>query len=211
MRLLLERSKSLHNSYRITLKSSTYPIADDTIGNACLHRNDHDRERASKLVKSSSAQCSMTEYRHCSSQINSDLQMLLLRASITLSMKTKANYETAENKLLEEDECCAVHLHFNHATKGLFPHPCSICGCCDGRNYYSYTSGFLFSIGCAQMHHFNQDSFQNSLPENPIKVQNVLVLIESISFTDLLKKSKKGQFEKHICFSAMEYFEKFVF
>ena len=65
-----------------------------------------------------------------------------------------------------------------------------MCGCYDGRHACSHLTAFLHLIRCAQRCDHKQEYFEKSMPDNPIKLQNFITLIENIGLTNKRKKAR---------------------
>ena len=95
-------------------------------------------------------------------------------------------------------------LAFDSNRKKNLHYPYSTCGCYDGRHACSHFAGFLLLIRCVQRCDHNQNTFENSLPNNPLKLQNQITLIECAGFTNKYKVSKKMKLQENKILSCNE-------
>ena len=86
------------------LKSSVCVIMNKIISNIYLHYNQHSRDRAIILLKSSSIEYSTIEYRKYVPHLNKAQYILLFRTNILPFMKSKIKNETIENPFNKDNE-----------------------------------------------------------------------------------------------------------
>ena len=84
-----------------------------------------------------------------------------------------------------------IFLALDAHEKNILCYPCSARELHTGRNACTHITILLFFIRRTQRCDFNQDHFENSLPDNPIKLQNCITLIEHVGSADECKKAKK--------------------
>ena len=108
-------------------------------------------------------------------------------------MKSKVQKPLIERETTDMLEYYVVHLAFDLATKSILPHPYSVCRCYDGRHNCSHLGGLILFFRCAQRCDSNQEYFENKFPENPIKLQDSISLIENVCMSPAYKKSKKAK------------------
>ena len=101
-------------------KKAIRTMTDDIIDEICLHGNENNRHRACQLVKSGSVQHSTLQCTKVLSRLDNNLDMLLLKVSATLSMKSKVVNEIKRSESDQLDECCAVRLAFDLLSKDFF-------------------------------------------------------------------------------------------
>ena len=139
-----------HDGCFLKLKQSLCAITDDLIHSIFPRRNENNRNRAIQIVKVGSMQHSTLEHTNIASILDSELQIILFRISVTPSMKTKVRNEASESETDEFDENYAVCLEFEFLTKKLLCYPYSECGYCDGIHACSCIIGFLIFIRYVQ-------------------------------------------------------------
>ena len=196
----------MHDGYYIELKQSVCPITDDIINHMFPRGNENNRKRAMLLIESGAIQYLSIKYKKCKSRLDSNLNVIQFQINVTPSMKTKVKNETMNGGKDELDGFYTVFVSFDLSTKELLYYPYSICGCYDGRHVCSHFAAFLFFIRCAQMCDFNREMFENALPENPVKSQNTLTLIENMSSTENRKKAMKRKADKKALLNCNELF-----
>ena len=98
-------------------------------------------------------------------------------------------------------------LGFNSVIKELLPYLHTICGYYDSRNFCLYIICFLLFIRLAQMYPFNENIFESLFPENSIRLQNTLTLIENTSFTNFYKiaRNRTAQEKMLLSYDKLDY------
>ena len=128
----------------------------------------------------------------CTSRLNPDKITLLFKINVSPSMKTKTKNVTEHMVKDELDECYTTFLAFDAINKDLLQHPCSVCGCCDGTHFCSHSLGFLLFLRCIQICDTDFLKFEEAMPDNPISIQNTIILIENmISNENRIKAQRK--------------------
>ena len=106
-------------------------------------------------------------------------------------MKSEVKNASIDDETNDTQDHYIAYLVFDISTKNILPHPHSMCGCCDGRHRCSHVGGLILLIRCAQRCDSNQEHFENKFPENPIKLQDSITLIENIGVSQECKKCRK--------------------
>ena len=91
-------------------------------------------------------------------------------------------------------------------SKETLTHPCTTCGCYDGRHVCSHLLAFLLLIRCVQQSDVDKQKFESKMPKNPILIQNALTLVENVSSTDSYKNAKRIKLEEDKTLKCDEIF-----
>ena len=75
--------------------------------------------------------------------------------------------------------------------KNILPYPYSICGYYDGHHYCLHIDRLNLLFRCTQRCDLNQEHFENKFPENPIKIQDSIILIENFRVSQEYKNCRK--------------------
>ena len=185
-----------HNGYCMGMKQSACPISNDIIHSIFPRGNKKNRNRALLLIKSDPMQHLSIKHIKCASRLNNNLTILQFKMNVTPSMKMKVKNTAKGDGTDQLDEFCTAFASFDLRAKKLLHYPYSACGYYDGRHVCSHFASFLFFVHCAQMCNYNQTIFESTLPENPIKLQNTLTLIENVSNNESRIKAAKRKFHE---------------
>ena len=173
------------------MKQSVRAISKFLLLTMCPLGNENNRHRAAQLIKSGSMQISTMQHKYVKSRLDSNLKISLFAINIAPSIKSKIKSESIQKFDDQLDDCSTLFLAFDTQIKKILFYPYSICGCYDGRHMHSYFAAFLYLIRCAQQYDCKQEDFEKSLPDNLIKLQNFIALIENIGLRNKRKKARK--------------------
>lgn len=171
---------------------SLEPIGDSDFDKFYPIRNEHNRERAMLLVKGGNFVTESILYRLVLAK-SDDSPKVLYKCLCVPSQKSSVKSANVKEHTKEEDGY-HVFLCFDYdkyKPRKILPYPYSCCGCYDGRNssLCSHLLGFSVVLMLAQ-HAPSQSEFEWVMPDSPLKIQMLPLLIENMVRADKKKRSE---------------------
>jgi hypothetical protein len=181
----VEGSEWTHEGYFESVRERVQPIGNATMKRFYPKGNEHNRERATLLVKGGNIDFTSIETRECRSTANPSERFLLFRAKCIPSMKTEvASANEGENPSKQKGYIMYVAFDMD----GKFcVYPFSCCGCYDGRGCCSHQLAML-GLFRQIKRATSQAAFEKAMPPPPIDVQNIPTLIESVCISEIARR-----------------------
>lgn len=186
----LPDSQWSHGDYFQVVKDKVESINASVIKRFYSKGNEHNRERATLLVKGGNVDYNSFEYRMCKSRTD-DKQILLFRSLCTPSMLTEvASANETEDKA--KNRGYILYLAFSVDDGRFLAYPFSCCGCYDGRGLCSHQLGNLCVFQLIQKEE-SQQLFEDAMPDPPCDSQNIPTLIESMGLSEIDSRRKAAK------------------
>ena len=189
--LPLNDRKWEHDGHYDLVKQKLKPTNEYVIKTFCPLGNENNRCITKEMLKSGSVLHDSLQHTKYNSRIDMGISILMLKINTCPSMKSKVKNVSVNQDKDTHDDYHTAFLAFDTAKNEILPYPPSTCEFYDGRNVCSHLLAFMLFIRCVQICEHDQCVFEIKMPENPIKLQSCITLIEHVVNYDYLKDHKK--------------------